>query len=245
MAADENEPRERMEAPKPGMAREAAREAIREAARTASILFIFVVVFTGLLSGVYLWTLPALEASAAAEKIRRIDEILPRAHYDNDLLNDAALLPPTPELGLDRESRVYRARKNGTPAALVFETVAPDGYAGKIRLLIALDVSGAQSAVLGVRVTEHRETPGLGDFIDIAKDRNKAHPWIRQFDGLIPAQLPERAWRVKKDGGRFDSLAGATVTPRAVVKAVGKAVRYADAERGRLFRLPRAVEDMK
>ncbi len=206
--------------------------ATRMAARTAVILFIFVAIFTALLSGAYLWTRPSIEAAAADEKMKLIDEVLPRSLYDNALLKDFIRLPPTPALGLDESSAIYRARRGGKIEALVLETVAPDGYAGKIRLLVAL---GADGTLIGVRAIAHRETPGLGDYIEPKKDRNKDRPWITQFNGLNPAATEEREWKVRKDGGRFDSVAGATVTPRAVIKAVRKAALYVEENREQLF----------
>lgn len=206
--------------------------ATKMAVRTAIILFIFVVVFTSLLSGAYLWTLPTIEAAAAEEKMKLISEVLPRNSYDNELLQDALQLPSTVALGQDEPSTAYRARKDGRINALVLEAVAPDGYAGKIRLLVALSSEGA---LLGVRVTQHKETPGLGDYIEPKKDKNKVRPWITQFDGLAPASSEEREWKVKKDGGRFDSVAGATITPRAVIKAVRQAALYVAQNRERLF----------
>ena len=202
------------------------------AVRTAVILFLFVVAFTALLSGVYLWTLPAVAAAAAEEKMKLIDEVLPRSAYDNDLLNDFVRLEADAALGLDEESSIFRARRKGAIEVFVFEAAAPDGYAGRIRLLIAL---GADGALRGVRVIQHKETPGLGDYIEPKKDKNKQRPWITQFDGLAPAAIDEREWKVRKDGGRFDSMAGATVTPRAVVKAVRKAVLHVAANRERLL----------
>ena len=202
------------------------------ALRTAVILFVFVTVFTGLLAAAYLWTLPTIEAAAAEEKMKLIDEVLPRSAYDNDLLKDSLRIPAASALGQDVESSAYRARKNGRPTALVLEAIAPDGYAGKIRLLIAL---GADGTLLGVRVTQHKETPGLGDYIEPKKDKNKTRPWITQFDGLNPASTDGREWKVKKDGGRFDSVAGATVTPRAIIKAVGNAARYVNDNRDTFF----------
>ncbi len=202
------------------------------AVRTAAILFLFVIAFTALLSGAYLWTRPAIEASALAEKMKLLNEVLPAGEYDNLLLNDQLQLPPLAELGLKEASTLYRARLAGQPAALVFEAVAPDGYAGNIRLLIAIRADGR---VAGVRVTQHKETPGLGDYIEPKKDKNKASPWITQFAGLAQASLPEKGWRVQKDGGEITYHAGATVTPRAVAKAVRKAVVWADANRDRLF----------
>ena len=206
--------------------------AAKMAVRTAVILFLFVVTFTGLLSGAYLWTLPTIEAAASEEKMKLINEVLPADNYDNDLLKDAFQIAATPALGQDGASTAYVARKGGRTSAVVLEAIAPDGYAGKIRLLIALDADGA---LLGVRVTQHKETPGLGDYIEPKKDRNKDRPWITQFNGLTPATIEERDWKVRKDGGRFDSVAGATVTPRAVVKAVRKAALYVEENRERLF----------
>ncbi|SDH38464.1 electron transport complex subunit RsxG [Propionivibrio dicarboxylicus] len=194
------------------------------AIRTAVILLVFVTLFTGLLSAAYLWTRPALAAAAREEQMRLIDEVLPRSRYDNALLEDSIVL--------DNGLTAYRARKDGKAVALVVEAVAPDGYAGKIRLLLAVAPGGT---LFGVRVTEHKETPGLGDYIEPKKDKNKTHPWITQFDGTNPAEIDAQEWRVKKDGGRFDSMAGATVTPRAVIKAVRKAVLEVVAHRDDLF----------
>lgn len=202
------------------------------ALRTAVILLVFVVVFTSLLAGVFLWTRPAIEAAAAAEKMKLIGEVLPPAVYDNDLLNDRRRLAPSAALGLDEASTAYLARRGGRPSALVLEAVAPDGYAGKIRLLIAVAADGT---LLGVRVTQHKETPGLGDYIEPRKDKNRQRPWITQFDGLSLATVAEQEWRVRKDGGRFDSVAGATITPRAVIRAVRKALQYVAENRQQLF----------
>jgi electron transport complex protein RnfG len=107
--------------------------------------------------------------------MKLISEVLPRELYDNDLLKDALQLPPSVGLGNDEASTAYRASKAGKSTALVFEAVAADGYSGKIRLLLAVAADGS---LLGVRVTQHRETPGLGDYIDPRKDKNKERPWI-------------------------------------------------------------------
>jgi len=198
------------------------------AIRTAATLFLFVIIFTAALSGAYLWTKPAIEASAAEEKMKLVDEVLPRADYDNALLDDTLTLPATAALGLDEPSLLYRARRTGQPVAVIFETVAPDGYSGKIRLLIAIKHNGK---IAGVRATQHKETPGLGDYIEPKKDKNKSNPWINQFQNLSYSEVAGQEWKVKKDGGRFDYHAGATVTPRAVIKAIHKAARWA-AEQG-------------
>ena len=202
------------------------------AIRTAVILFAFVVIFTGVLAGAYTWTRPALLATAAQEKLKLVNEVLPSARYDNDLLTDTLQIPAAAELGTDESTVVYRARRGGEPAAVVLEAIAPDGYSGKIRLIVAVLADGTLG---GVRVVAHRETPGLGDYIEPKKDKNKARPWITQFNGLGLTAVPDREWKVKKDGGRFDANAGATVTPRAVVKAVHKALKYVADHRDQLY----------
>mgnify|MGYP003382657513 CR=1 FL=1 len=205
------------------------------ALRTAVILLIFVVAFTSLLAAAFLWTRPAIEAAAAEEKMKLIGEVLPRELYDNDVLKDSRQLAPSAVLGLDEASTAYLARKGGEVTALVFEAVAPDGYGGKIRLMLAV---GADNRVIGVRVVSHKETPGLGDYIDPRKDRNKAAPWIRQFDNQGFEQVPLTHWKVKKDGGHFDARAGATISARAVTHSVRRALQFAVEHRDKLYALP-------
>ncbi|HEX5127221.1 MAG TPA: electron transport complex subunit RsxG [Rhodocyclaceae bacterium] len=200
---------------------------------TAAMMVIFTLAFTAMMAGIYMTTKPDIDKSAEEEKLRLINDVLPPDSYDNKLLQDTLKLGPTPELGLDAGGTVYRARKNGQPAAIVMEAVAPDGYSGRIDLIIAIKVDGTVS---GVRVTQHRETPGLGDYIDPKKDKNKSHPWITQFDGRSLATLPLERWKVKKDGGDFDYMTGATISPRAVVNAVAKAVNYANVNENKLFK---------
>ncbi|MET7015601.1 electron transport complex subunit RsxG [Uliginosibacterium flavum] len=192
----------------------------------------FTLVFTGLMAGTYEATREPIARSAAAEQLRLINEVLPPASYDNTLLNDVRTLGATPELGLPKGGRIWRARKNGQPVALVFEAIAPDGYAGAIKLVIAV---GADGRVGGVRVTDHHETPGLGDYIDPKKDKNKASPWVEQFVGKTLATLPLERWKVKKDGGEFNYRTGATISPRAVTNAVARAVQYASTQRDALY----------
>ena len=202
----------------------------RVSLETALTLLGFVILFTALSAWVYLFTKPTIEASAREERLVFFNQVLPRELYNNDPNTDTITLPPEPALGQHFPTQVYRARLNGKPAGLIIEAIAPDGYSGDIKMLIGLDANGR---LLSVRVTEHKETPGLGDYIDPKKDRNKARPWITQFDNL-PA-LSDVQWHVKKDGGSFDAVAGATVTPRAVVKAVHKAVQFAQANLTMLF----------
>lgn len=203
--------------------------------RTAFTLLLFTVVFTGVMAWTYSATKPAIEAAARNEKMSLINEVLSPGDYDNVLLEDFVELGPTPPLGIEGTGRVYRARKAGRPAGLVIEAIAHDGYSGNISLVVAVRADGSVS---GVRVTAHRETPGLGDYIDPRKDKRKNAPWITQFNGKAPAQIPETQWRVKKDGGPFDFVTGATISARAVTNAVGRAAVYAAAERDKLYTAP-------
>ena len=105
--------------------------------------------------------------------------------------------------------------------------VAPDGYSGDIHLLLGVDPDGR---VLGLRVIRHRETPGLGDYIE-----RRRSDWILGFDGRRLGEPEAARWAVRQDGGDFDARSGATVTPRAVVKAVRRALAGLDAHRAVLF----------
>lgn len=208
---------------------------VRIAARTAAIMLVFTLVFTALMAGTYSATAPLVAASAQQEKLALIGEVLPAASYDNALLDDWIEVSPVKELGMSDATRLYRARRNGQPAALVIEAAAPDGYSGRIGLLLAVKTSGE---LLAVRVTEHRETPGLGDYINPKKDRNKSQPWIAQFSNLGFDSVPRERWRVKKDGGHFDQRAGATISARAVTNASGRVLAWTLRHREKLFDLP-------
>lgn len=201
--------------------------------QTAAVMMLFTLVFTALMAGTYQATESTIAASAEAQKLGLINQILPPATYDNKLLQDALVLGPTPELGLDQGGRVWRARKAGSPVATIIEAIAPNGYSGRIRLIIAL---GADGVVSGVRVTEHRETPGLGDYIDPGKDRNKQQPWIAQFAGKSATPATLERWKLRKDGGDFSYMTGATISPRAVTNAVRKAVMWAQSQGDKLYR---------
>ena len=201
--------------------------ALRDALSTALALMVFSVVGAGLLSGTFGATRPSIQRSEEADKLRLVAQTLPAGSYDNDLIRDARPLAADPLLGLRRPGLAYPARLGDKPAAVVLEVVAPDGYSGEIRLLVGILAEGR---LAGVRVVAHKETPGLGDYIDILRS-----DWIRQFDGRSLADPSPEAWKVRKDGGRFDYRAGATISPRAVVKATRKALEYFAAHRAELL----------
>jgi electron transport complex protein RnfG len=187
-----------------------------------------------LISGAFLWlfavagtTLVAFTeyntSSAIAENerqllLRNLYALLPREQLDNDIATDTRSLPASPLLGTDTATLAYRARRSGEPVAAVFNSIAPNGYNGRIHLLVGVYVDGS---LAGVRVVNHIETPGLGDAVEIRKS-----PWIKSFDGKSLDNPGESGWRVKRDGGEFDQFTGATITPRAVVEAVHNTLLY-------------------
>lgn len=207
----------------------------RNSVRTGIILLVFALVATALLAFTFERAQPAIERSQQAEKLALLDQVLPPTLYDNDLLASRRILPPDPLLGTRQPSAMWTARRDGSVTAVILEAIAPDGYSGNIYLVIGIEVDGT---LTGVRVTAHRETPGLGDYIDRSKS-----PWIEQFVGKS-LQAPEpRYWRVARDGGRFDTRAGATITPRAVVKAVKDALEYFARHRAALVAPPTPKEN--
>lgn len=142
-----------------------------------------------------------------------LSQVLPAGFADNDLLQDTLEIAKPDGSKL----KLYRARKAGKVVGAVFQ-VAERGYAAEIQSLMAVDIAGT---VLGVRVLKHQETPGLGDKIEVAKS-----PWVLDFAGKSFTNPDPAKWAVKKDGGVFDQFAGATITPRAVVKSVKGGVEF-------------------
>lgn len=195
--------------------------------RTSVVLFLFAVIGTAMMAYTYKKTEPIIERSTQAEKLALITQVMPPTLYDNDLLANSRALPANDLLGTRKTSNAWLATKHGQPAGIVLEAIAPEGYSGNIALLIGIDANGV---ITGVRVTQHKETPGLGDYIELGKSR-----WIEQFTGKSLPENSEALWRVKKDGGEFDSRAGATITPRAIVKAVREALKYFHAHRADLL----------
>lgn len=151
-------------------------------------------------------TSAAIAAAEAKDLRDSLSEVLPAGLADNDFLKDTVDLKNG-----EKMVTIYRARKEGVVKAALFK-VAERGYAGEIQVLMAVDSDGR---TLGVRVLKHSETPGLGDKIEVKKDS-----WVKSFDGKSLGDPAPEKWAVKKDGGIFDQFAGATITPRAVVKAV-------------------------
>jgi electron transport complex protein RnfG len=203
------------------------RRIARSTLQTAVNLVFFAAIGTAILSATFFLTHDEIVKSEEAEKLKLITQIVPPAIFDNDIIQDTLTIKPDPLLGNSGNTVAYRARLKGEPSAVIVEAVSPDGYSGKINLILAVRANGE---LAGVRVVSHKETPGLGDYIELPKS-----PWIKGFDGKSREVYKDSDWKVKKDGGQFDFVAGATITPRAVVKAVNKALIYFAANREALF----------
>lgn len=212
------------------MATPGSDSAARRAVRAAVALAITTVVAVGVVAIVHDRAAPRIEASRIAAQLQQLTAVLGNVAYDNDPLTDTVLVRDPEYLGTGAAVTVHRVRRGGEPVALLLQAVAPDGYSGALRLLVAID---AQGRLIGVRVLEHQETPGLGDFIEERRTN-----WIRQFDRRSLEAPPPARWLVRKDGGDFDQYTGATITSRAVTHAVRDALAYVARHRAELFAAP-------
>ena len=184
----------------------------------AVLLALFGVVGTGLVAFTYEMTKDQIAENERLALLRSLQALVPAESVNNDMPNDTIVVDDKEMLGT-HVTTVYRGRKDGDPVAAVFTSIAPDGYSGKIKLLVAVRVDGTLG---GVRVIAHKETPGLGDKIEIEKD-----DWIFDFDNKSLGNPAMDKWAVKKEGGIFDQFTGATITPRAIVNAVKRTLIYA------------------
>ena len=191
---------------------------LKHSVKTAMVMIAFTIAGTLSLAVIHQTTEAPISKAEAAVRMGLFAQILVPELYDNDLLQDEIKLPAGGDLGNRDETSIYRARLKDKPTAVILEATAPDGYSGDIKLLVAIKADGE---IAGVRVLTHKETPGLGDYIDISHSE-----WIKQFDGQSLVKRNDEAWFVKKDGGQFDFTTGATITPRAVVKAVHKVLKF-------------------
>jgi len=193
------------------------------------LLGLFALITATLLSVTYLGTeQPIADAKREVAK-RALLEIVPLDKHTNNLLVDTVAIRAEswPMLGIE-EGVANIARQGDEPVAVILPSVAGDGYNGDIQMIIGINMDGT---VAGVRVISHRETPGLGDKVDLSKN-----DWILDFNGKSLRNPPPDRWKVKKDGGNFDQFTGATITPRAVVNQVFKTLQYFKEDRERLLK---------
>jgi len=194
---------------------------------SAVVLGTFAVVGTTMVAVTFDQTKEQIAENQKQATLKSLHQLVPSSTHDNDIFKDTLQVTSIEFLGSKKPVTVYRARKNKQPIAAILTTIAPDGYTGKITLLVAIKYD---ASIAGVRVIKHKETPGLGDVIEIEKSN-----WILQFDNSSLTNPIEKQWKVKRDGGDFDQLTGATITPRAIVKAIHKALLFYKQQRDKLF----------
>ena len=195
--------------------------------RSAVTLGLVAVIGTGLLATVNQLTRERIREQERRAVLQQLGQLIPPDRYDNALHDDQFTFSDTAWFPGGQPITIFRARKQGVPVAAVMKLAATEGYSGPIQLLIGINMDGS---LTGVRVTSHKETPGLGDGIETRKS-----DWILGFAGRSLQNPGGPGWAVKKDGGDFDQFTGATITPRAIVKAVRQALEYFSANRDELF----------
>jgi len=194
--------------------------------RNSKILALFAIACTAIVGLVHSLTKDQIVFQQQQDLLRNLNSIITEDSYNNVIYRDCYILSGA-ALGTVDSQKVYRARNNKNPIAAAITTVAPDGYSGNIELLIAININGSVS---GVRTLKHQETPGLGDKIEVRKS-----DWIKSFNTQKLANKNDSRWLVKKDGGMFDQFTGATITPRAVVRAVKNTVTYFNEHKDKIF----------
>jgi len=195
--------------------------------RSALILGLFALTGGGLVAYIYQLTEPHIKEAERAYMLRSLHAVINPALHNNDIFRDMITVRNPELLGTDKLVPVFRARRNGKPVAVAIMSVAPDGYVGPIKLLVGIHEDGT---LAGVRVLSHKETPGLGDSIE-----ERRSDWILSFNGHSLNNPERKGWYVQRDGGIFDQFTGATITPRAVVKAVYNTLKYYQRNKERLF----------
>ncbi|MFV8783824.1 electron transport complex subunit RsxG [Microbulbifer sp. SA54] len=212
----------------------------RSIGTNAAILTLFAIATAGTLAVTQITTREPIERAIREASAKALLEIIPLDRHSNDLLVDTYPIPRQywALLGLKQEANINLAREeDGTITAAIIPAVAPDGYSGPIRLLVGVNRDGT---IAGVRVTNHAETPGLGDKVEVKKS-----DWVLSFNGKSLQDPARDQWKVQKDGGAFDQFTGATITPRAVVHQVRKVLDFVAENREKIFTAPvseRAVE---
>ena len=166
--------------------------------KAAKGLAVFAMVSSGLVAVTFFLTEDKIIENERLALLNNLHELVPQQQHDNDLYEDNITIN-SPTLNYRGKTiTVYRARLENKPVSAIFSVTAPDGYSGAIKLLVAIN---ADESIAGVRVVSHKETPGLGDAIDIKKSN-----WIKVFDNKSLTNPDQSKWRVKKDGGYFDQL---------------------------------------
>ncbi|SJL82745.1 electron transport complex subunit RsxG [Vibrio palustris] len=194
--------------------------------KNGTILAIFACASTGVVALTNYLTQDKIQEQEQAQLLSILNQVVPKALHDNVLSNTCAMIRD-PQLGTNQAMPAYFGTKNGDYSAIAIEAIAPDGYNGAIKIIVGINKQGV---ITGTRVLSQNETPGLGDKIDI-----RVSDWILGFTGKTVTKKNYDTWKVRKDGGQFDQFTGATITPRAVVKAVRNTALFVEKNHAKLF----------
>jgi len=181
-------------------------------------LGLFAIITSGLIATTQSLTKETIDEQIKKAQSKALIQIVPLDEHNNDLLSDTIQLADGGLLNLPHAADAYIARHDDEAVAVILPVIAANGYSGPIKMIVGIDTLGR---VKGVRVVGHKETPGLGDKIEIKKS-----DWVMHFNGKSLTSHTDDQWKVKKDGGDFDQLTGATITPRAVVSGVHNALLF-------------------
>ena len=195
--------------------------------RSGVTLAVIAAICTALVALTYRLTAERIVANEQAWLERSLQPALSGLFYDSGVTESKIIIPPPHELPGSETAIIYRVYAEDAPVAALFIVSARDGYAGPIRILAGIDTMGV---VTGVHVLEHRETPGLGDRVESTKS-----DWVKQFNGRSLLDPEPTGWAIKGDGGQFDQLTGASVTPRAIIKAIKETLLYFEAHSEEIF----------
>jgi electron transport complex protein RnfG len=195
--------------------------------KSGATLAAIAAICTALVAATYQFTVDRIADNDKALLEQSLEPVLAGISYDSGVSESRLVIAPPHDLPGSEAALVYRVFDAGEPVAALIAMTARDGFSGAIRILVGIDVDGV---VTGVRILQHRETPGLGDKIEPTRSN-----WIHQFKGRSLADPVMTAWAIKRDGGDFDQLTGASITPRAVIGALRDTLIYFDAHRDEIF----------
>ncbi|MUJ20667.1 electron transport complex subunit RsxG [Aliivibrio fischeri] len=198
--------------------------------KSSLVLALFAIAATALVTITYALTKDQIAYQQQQQLLSVLNQVVPKEQHDNELYKACVLVKNKDALGSKQAMPIYLASLNGQHSGAAIEAIAPDGYSGNIKIIVGVD---SDAMVTGVRVLSHQETPGLGDKIDIRITR-----WVDGFLGKTVENAEDKNWAVQKDGGQFDQFTGATITPRAVVKAVKRTVWFYKTHQEELQTLP-------
>jgi len=187
-----------------------------------------------LISGITVFTVHAITKgyiikSESRYAKRFLFQVAPNANYTNDILTDTINIPKKYFSMLGIESgEIHLVKINGKLISIIVPSIAYDGYNGKIKILVGINLDGS---IVSVRVVSHKETQELGDKMEVVKS-----DWILNFNKKSLNNLEPKSWKVKKYGGYFDQFTGATITPSAIIKQIHETLKYYEMDKSRIIK---------